>query len=60
MTNKNRRFELLLSEGSVFQETGVIQILRDKETGVHYLIARYTHGIGVTTLLDEEGKPVID
>ena len=34
-------------------------VLRDKQTGVHYLLVKFMHSIGITPLLDSEGKPVI-
>jgi len=34
-------------------------VLRDKQTGVHYLYVASGYGGGLTALLDSEGKPVI-
>jgi len=34
-------------------------ILKDKQTGVHYLYIASGYGGGLTALLDSEGKPVI-
>ena len=35
-------------------------ILKDKQTGVHYLYVASGYGGGLTALLDSEGKPVMD
>ncbi|KTT87181.1 DUF6440 family protein [Mammaliicoccus sciuri] len=39
---------------------GRISILVDRETGVNYINAWVGTGSGLTPLLDESGKPVID
>lgn len=39
---------------------GRISILVDRETGVNYINAWVGTGSGLTLLLDENGKPVID
>ncbi|MCJ0966841.1 DUF6440 family protein [Mammaliicoccus sciuri] len=39
---------------------GRISILVDRETGVSYINAWVGTGSGLTPLLDENGKPVID
>ena len=54
---KDRRFEIVLNE-STKALTGTM-ILRDKQTGVHYLYVSAGYGGGLTALLDENGKPVI-
>ena len=41
------------------KESGVRQILVDKETGVHYLAWKSGYGAGITPLLDSEGKVVV-
>lgn len=35
------------------------KIIVDLNTNVSYLVYAYNHGVGITTLLDEEGKPII-
>ena len=53
-----KRFEKILKEGNgLFEE---IEIWVDRETGVHYLWRKSGYAGGLTVLLDEEGKPVID
>lgn len=56
---RDTRFEVISSEGSALNETGLIQILVDKETGVNYLWIKSGYAGGITPLLDATGKPVI-
>ena len=53
---KGRRFEIRheSSEGS-----GMIRIIVDRETGVNYLAYSTAEGVGLTVLVDAEGKPVV-
>lgn len=52
-----KRFEVLYKQGSGF---GVyVRVLRDKKTGVQYLLAGEGYGAGLTALLDRDGKPVV-
>lgn len=51
----DRRFEIVYSQGSA---RGLF-VLRDKKTGVHYLLAKFGYCGGLTPLLDAEGKPVV-
>jgi len=55
---KYKRFEIVINETT----KGLIGtvILRDKDTGVHYLYVAAGYGGGLTVLLDENGQPVID
>lgn len=50
-----RRFEIIYSQGSA---RGLF-VLRDRETGVQYLLAKFGYSGGLTPLLDADGKPVI-
>ena len=52
---KDKRFEKIYSQGA-----GSVQILVDKETGVHYLFCSSGYAGGLTVLLDKDGKPVVD
>lgn len=52
---KSNRFEAVYTQS----DYPLIQIWVDRETGVNYLFTKYTHGGGVTPLLDSEGKPVV-
>lgn len=54
-----KRFEIVFKEGSSLRDSGLIQILVDKETGVNYLFMKSGYGAGITPLLDEEGKVVV-
>lgn len=53
------RFEVVSSHGGMFKDTGALTILRDRETGVCYLMAVCGYGGGLTALLDSDGKPVV-
>ena len=59
MAKKEDRFEVVFQDGSQLKDTGVRQILVDKETGVHYLVWRSGYAGGITPLLDSEGNVVI-
>ncbi|MDE6148865.1 MAG: xylan 1,4-beta-xylosidase [Ruminococcus sp.] len=51
-----KRFEVIYSQGTITPVT----ILRDKETGVNYIIAAgSTGGSGLTPLLDSNGNVVV-
>lgn len=51
---KDKRFEKVYS-----QDLGCTMILRDRETGVHYLYVSGGSGGGVTPLLDAQGNVVV-
>ena len=38
---------------------GSLYILRDKQTGVHYLFAKSGYAGGLTPLLGADGKPIV-
>mgnify|MGYP000488767508 FL=1 len=56
----NDRFEVVHREGGALAEAGLRMILRDRETGVCYLWVWSGNGAGLTPLLDDEGKPLIE
>lgn len=56
---KDDRFEIIHKEGSQIKDSGLIQILVDRETGVNYLFMKSGYGAGLTPLLDENGKVVV-
>ncbi len=56
---KDNRFIIVSKEGSSLKDDGIRQILVDRETGVNYLAIKSGYGLGVTPLLDREGKPII-
>jgi len=51
----NKRFETIHSQGQV----EIYKIIVDMETGVNYLYATNWLGVGLTLMLDSDGKPVI-
>lgn len=58
MRNEDRRFKVIHKEGNSLGH--VMEILVDKETGIHYLFAQSGYAGGLTMLLDSQGRPVID
>ena len=46
-------------EGSQLSTPGQRMIVVDKETGVNYLFVVCGYGMGVTPMLDAEGKPIV-
>lgn len=59
MAKKEDRFEVVFQDGSQMKDSGVRQILVDKETGVHYLVWKADYAGGITPLLDSDGNMVI-
>ncbi|MCC8064515.1 MAG: DUF6440 family protein [Clostridiales bacterium] len=57
MAKKEKRFERVYKEGSDLT-TGV-DILVDKTTRIQYLMVSSGYAMGVTPLLDSEGKPLL-
>ncbi len=56
---KEERFEVVVREGSYLSGSGIRRILRDKETGVNYLIWQEGYAGGITPLLDSDGKVMV-
>ncbi len=54
-----KRFKIVLTEGSQLREEGIRQILVDTETGVNYLVWKSGYAGGITPLLNQDGTPVI-
>jgi len=54
---KEKRFEEVLTQGSGF--CNYYQVIVDKKTGVNYLFVKSGYGAGLTTLLDENGNPIL-
>ena len=52
-------FEAVFTDGSPLSESGVRQILVDKETGVNYLVWKSGYAGGITPLLDADGKVIV-
>ncbi len=59
MSKTENRFEVIYKEGSQLKDSGVRQILVDKETGVNYLLWSTGYAGGITPLLDFDGNVVI-
>ena len=59
MAKKEDRFEVVFQDGSQMKDSGVRQILADKEPGVHYLEWRAGYAGGITPLLAWDGNVVI-
>ncbi len=55
---KEKRFQVKEEQGLGFM--GSVSILVDQVTGVHYLMASGESLHGITPLLDENGKVVVD
>lgn len=49
------RFETVWEEGTINTRT----VLRDRDTGVCYLVVHTPLGCGLTPLLDSDGKPMV-
>ena len=56
MLKKNKRFEILEKQAQVLTTT---YIIRDRETGVHYLFHQNGYSGGLTPLLGRDGQPVV-
>ena len=59
MKKIENRFIIISKEGSTLKEEGLRQILVDRETGVNYIVIKSGYGLGITPLLDKDGKPII-
>jgi len=51
-----KRFEVIEKQGKLEQ----FQVIRDNETGVLYLSHAAGYGMGLTVLVNQEGKPLVD
>jgi len=56
MIMTEKRFEEVYTQGKL----KVTKVIRDNETGVLYLMQQEGYGAGLTALLDQDGKPLID
>ena len=59
MAKKEERFEVVYKDGSDMKNSGVRQIIVDKETGVNYLAWKAGYGAGITPLLESDGKVIV-
>ena len=48
---KDKRFEVTVKEGSELADSGLMQVIVDKETGVSYLFVKAGYGAGLTPLV---------
>jgi len=55
---ENNRFQVVLEETNAIASTS--KILKDTETGVLYYFHFAGYAGGLTPLLDQDGKPLID
>ena len=53
----NKRFEFQKPEKDSLMTDALIIV--DKKTGVNYLFVRSGYGVGLTPLIDAEGKPIV-
>jgi len=51
-----KRFEEVYSQGRLT----VTKVLRDNQTGVLYMCQQEGYGLGLTVLVDADGKPLLD
>ena len=56
MRKKEKRFEILEKQSQI---TATTYIIRDRETGVHYLYHANGYSGGLTPLLGSDGQPVV-
>ncbi|MBY7142556.1 hypothetical protein KFZ56_05580 [Virgibacillus sp. NKC19-3] len=52
----NDRFEEVYTQGKL----KAIKVIRDNETGVLYMLHQEGYGAGLTVMVDQEGKPLVD
>ena len=58
--SQNDRFYVKEKSGSQLADSGLIQVIVDKETGVNYLWVKSGYAVGLTPLLDADGKPIVE
>lgn len=52
----DKRFEEVYTQGKL----KVTKVIRDNETGVLYMMQQEGYGAGLTVMVDQEGKPLVD
>lgn len=52
----DKRFEEVYTQGKL----KVTKIMRDNETGVLNMLHQDGYGAGLTVMVDQEGKPLVD
>ncbi len=53
------RFVVKQKEGAQLTDSGLMQVIVDRETGVNYLFVKSGTTGGITVLVDAEGKPIV-
>lgn len=59
MANYEPRFIVTRKEGCTLKESGMMQVIVDRETGINYLWVKSGYCGGLTPLLDANGKPIV-
>lgn len=52
----DNRFETIYKQGKL----ELFKVIRDNETGVLYMLHQAGYGAGLTVMVDQEGKPLVD
>ena len=52
----SKRFEIVYTQGKL----EFFKIIRDNQTGVLYMLTFNAAGSGLTVMVDQEGKPLVD
>lgn len=52
----SKRFEIIYTQGKL----EFFKIIRDNHTGVLYMLNLNAAGSGLTVMVDQEGKPLVD
>lgn len=53
------RFIVKEKEGAQLTDSGLMQVIVDRETGVNYLLVKSGTTGGITVLVDADGKPIV-
>jgi len=53
---ENKRFEEVYKQGKL----KIVKVIRDNETGVLYMLHQEGYGAGLTVMVDQNGKPLVD
>ncbi len=56
--NTENRFEKVYDKALSFIDNNC-SIIVDNQTGVNYLVVYSSYGLGVTPLIDQNGKPIV-
>lgn len=56
---QGERFIVTEKSGHQIKDSGLMQVIVDRETGVNYLWVKSGYAGGLTPLLNEDGKPII-